>query len=137
MGWRNDTRVIIRRYPEYAERLRDLRSGSMTANYNGMPGGGNEASRATEDLALQTLPKTEQREYDAVDFAIRSTRANYPRDFQDRMKLVELLYWRKNEKLTLEGVAARIPCSVETAKKWNGAFLQLVDACMMVMSARF
>ena len=137
MGWRADTRSIIRRYPEYAARLKDIRSGSVTANYTGMPGGGSDATRATEDLALHTLPKREQREYDAVEFAIRSTRMNYPRDFEDRMKLIKLLYWSKNEKLTLETAAPRIPCSVDAAKKWHGAFLQLVDACMMVMSARF
>lgn len=135
MGWRKDARGVVRRYPQHRRELEDIRSGSVMQNYSGMPGAGS-ASRTTEDVALRTLPRDAQREYDAVDFAIRSTIANYPRDYQDRLKLISVLYWQR-DKLTLEGAATLIPCSVETAKKWNSAFLQLVDACGMIMAARF
>lgn len=135
MSWRKDARGVVRRYPMHKEALDDLRAGSVTAKYNGMPGGGG-AARSTEEIALRTLPREAQREYDAVDFAIRSTMANYPRDSKDRMKLISILYWQEN-KSTLDEAATKIPCSVETAKKWNSAFLQLVDACGMIMAARF
>ena len=126
---------MIRRFPQHKRDLEALRSGSVTPNYSGMQVS-HEASRTTEDVALRCLPREEQREYDAVDFALRSTIANYPRDYHDRLRLIGVLYWG-SERVTLEGAAMRIPCSVDTAKKWNSAFLQLVDACAMVMSARF
>lgn len=135
MGWRKDARGVVRRYPQHRRELEDIRSGSVTQNYSGMPGAGS-ASRTTEDVALRTLPRDAQTEYDAVDFAIRTTIANYPRDHQDRLEVIRLLYWNA-DKLTIEGAAMRIPCSVQTAKGWNSSFLALVDAYGMIMAARF
>ena len=135
MSWRKDARGVVRRYPAHKAELDSIRAAAVTPNYSGMPGGGS-ASRTTEDVAMRTLPRDAQREFDAVDFAIRSTMANYPRDYKDRLKLISVLYWQR-DKLTLEGAATLIPCSVETAKKWNSTFLQLVDACAMIMAARF
>lgn len=135
MSWRKDARGVVRRYPEHKAALEDIRSGSVTPNYSDMPGS-HIASRSTEDVALRTLPRNEQLEYDAVDFAIRNTATNYPRDYQNRMKLIRLLYW-SNEKLTIEGAAMRIPCGVQTAKNWNGSFLATVDAAAAIMSAKF
>lgn len=135
MSWRKDARGVVRRYPQHKAELEAIRSGSVTPNYSGMPGGGS-ASRTTEDVALRTLPRDEQREYDAVEFAIRTTAANHPRDYNDRMHLIELLYWSK-DRYTADGAAMHIPCSVDCAKKWNSEFLTIVDACMMIMAARF
>ena len=135
MSWRGDTRGIIRRYPEHKAKLEALRQQSMTANYNGMPGGG-DVSRTTEDIAIRQLPKREQREYDAVEFAIRCTVSNYPRDYQDRLKLLTALYWDSTRR-TIAGAAMLVPCSERTAKTWNAEFVQRVDAVMMVLGARF
>ncbi len=135
MSWRKDARGVVRRYPQHKADLQALRAGSVTPNYAGAQVS-HEAARTTEDIALRTLPKAEQMEYDAVDFAIRTTQANYPRDYADRMRVIRLLYWHK-DRLTIEGVAMQIPCSVQTVKKWSGAFLALVDAYAMIMSARF
>ncbi len=135
MSWRKDARGVVRRYPSHKSELEAIRSGSVTPNYSGMPGG-HSASRTTEDVALRTLPRDAQTEYDAVDFAIRTTVANYPRDHKDRLEVIRLLYWVP-DKLTIEGAAMRIPCSVQTAKGWNSSFLALVDAYGMIMAARF
>lgn len=135
MSWRKDARGVVRRYPQHKAELDAIRSGSVTPAYSGMPGG-HSASRTTEDVAMRTLPRDAQTEYDAVDFAIRTTRANYPRDHQDRLEVIRLLYWN-SDKLTIEGAAMRIPCSVQTAKGWNSSFLALVDAYGMIMAARF
>lgn len=126
---------MIRRFPQHKRDLEALRSGSVTPNYSGMQVS-HEASRTTEDVALRCLPIEEQREYDAVDFALRKTMLNYPRDWKDRVRLIGILYWG-TDKVTIEGAAMRIPCSVQTAKLWNSAFLQMVDACSMILSAKF
>lgn len=135
MSWRKDARGVVRRYPAHKAELDAIRSGSVTPNYSGMPGGGS-ASRTTEDVALRTLPRDAQTEYDAVDFAIRCTRANYPRDFEDRMKLIRLLYWSA-ERYNYEGAAMNVPCSVATVKRWNSSFLQYVEAFLMINNSRF
>lgn len=135
MSWRKDARGVVRRYPTHKAELDAIRAGSVTPNYSGMPGG-HSASRTTEDVALRTLPRDAQTEYDAVDFAIRCTRANYPRDYQDRMKLIGLLYW-SGERYNYEGAAMNVPCSVATVKRWNSSFLQYVEAFMMIYNSHF
>ncbi len=84
---------------------------------------------------MRTLPRNEQREYDAVDFAIRATKYNYANG-GDRLKLIGLLYWGDG-RLNIAGAASRIPCSVEAAKRWNSDFVQRVDMSIMVMNVRF
>ena len=136
MSWRKDARGVVRRYPQHKEDLQALRSGSVTPNYEGTMVS-HEASRTTEDVAMRTLPREEQTEFDAVDFAIRTTQAQHPRDWQDRIKAIGLMYWDRHRRMYAEGVAMEIPCSVELVKRWNGEFLSLVDAFLMIMSARF
>lgn len=135
MSWRRDARGVVRRYPQHKAALAALRSGGTTPNYDG-PTVSHEAGRTTEDLAMRTLPKQEQMEYDAVDFAIRTTAAQHPRDYQDRLRAIRMMYWG-HVRLYAEGAALEIPCSVELIKRWNSEFLSLVDAYMMIMSARF
>lgn len=135
MSWRKDARGVVRRYPAHKAELDAIRAAAVTPNYSGMPGGGS-ASRTTEDVAMRTLPRDAQTEYDAVDFAMRCTRANYPRDFEDRMKLIRLLYWSK-EQLNYEGAAMRVPCSVATVKRWNSSFIQYVEAFLLINNSRF
>lgn len=136
MSWRKDARGVVRRYPQHKADLQALRVGSTTPNYAGTQVS-HEAARTTEDIAMRTLPKAEQMEYDAVDFAIRTTQAQHPRDWQDRLRAIRLMYWDRHRRLYAEGVALEIPCSVDLVKRWNSEFLSLVDAFLMIMSARF
>ena len=136
MSWRKDARGVVRRYPQHKADLQALRAGSVTPNYAGTQVS-HEASRTTEDVAMRTLPRDAQMEYDAVDFAIRTTRAQHPRDWQDRIRAIGLMYWSQHRRLYAEGVALEIPCSVDLVKRWNSEFLSLVDAYAMIMAARF
>lgn len=63
---------MIRRYPALKEQYSDLHSMSVTANYSGMPRGG-ESGRSLESVAIRELPFNSQREYEAVRQAIEMT----------------------------------------------------------------
>lgn len=63
-----------------------------------------------------------QNEFNAVAIAILQTEA-LP-DGADRLKLIDAVYWRKSHKLA--GAAMLIPCSYQTAKRWQQQFIRLV-----------
>lgn len=73
-NWWSFALAIIRDYPARAAALKELREQKLTADISGMPRGG-EAGRTTENLAICQLPPQEQREYDAVNIALKRTRA--------------------------------------------------------------
>ena len=140
MGWRKDTRAIIRVYPELKRREREMKEISVVANYGErakvdgqlvnviMPGGG-AASRTTEDVALRQLSPDDQRALDAVSNAIQTT-MRY-RNGNLRVKIIDLVYWRQSH--TLEGAAQTVHVSIGTARVWHNAFIELVDAYMRVL----
>ena len=140
MGWRKDTRAVIRRYPELKRRERDLKDSSAVANYGErakigneivnviLPGGGT-ASRTTEDIALRSLPPDDQRALDAVSNAIETTMRYRNGDL--RVRIIDMVYWRQTH--TLEGAALAVHVSPQTAQEWNSAFIELVDAYMRVL----
>jgi len=140
MGWRKDTRAIIRAYPELKRRARELHDVSLTANYGTpakvkgvdmnviLPGSG-EASRTTEDVALRQLSPDDQRALDAVSNAIETTMRHRNGDL--RVRIIDLVYWRKSH--TLEGAAMAVHVSPKTAKGWHSAFVELVDAYLRVL----
>lgn len=47
-------------------------------------------------------------------------------DGADRLKVINLVYFQKIR--TLSGAAAQIPCSYETAKRWQQQFIKAVAA---------
>lgn len=128
---RADIKAIIRRYPQHKAELAALRS----ASGSGGNGHGTEVHRVTEDLAMRMLPRQDQRELDAVEFAIRATQYNYGNG-NDRLRLINLLYWSP-DRYNLQGAAMLIPCSVQTAKFWHNDFVQRVDMSLMVMAVKF
>ena len=140
MGWRKDTRAIIRTYPELKRRERELKEISVVANYGTpaivggermnvlLPGGGT-ASRTTEDVALRQLSPDDQRALDAVSNAIQTT-MRY-RNGNLRVKIIDLVYWRQSH--TLEGAAQAVHVSLKTAQGWHSAFVELVDAYLRVL----
>ena len=121
--WWPYVKGIIRRYPELCEQYAGLHSAGGTANYSGMPsahGGG----RSTEMVALRELPSTSQREYEAVRRALETT-ARY-RNGKARLRMVSMVFWSGNEKMTLAGVAMRLHYSKERVTQWHGEFIRLV-----------
>lgn len=98
----------------------DLHIQSSTANYSGEPRGAG-ASRTTETIAIRELPNTQQREYEAVCRAVKTTeRMNGGRD---RIKLIDMVFWKRSH--TLQGAALAIPCSYRTARRWHTEFIIL------------
>ena len=141
MGWRQETRAVIRAYPALKRQRAELQSMSVTANYGEptelasgevvnvlMPRSGS-ASRTTEDAALRQLPPDQQRSLDAVERAISVTLDRYV-DGKRRLRLIELLYWKNSHYLS--GAADQLYISYATARRWNDAFIELVDAYLKV-----
>ena len=60
-----------------------------------------------------------QREKAAVDAAIKVTKGMY--DGADRLKIISMVYWEKSH--TLYGAAVSLPCSYETAKRYQRRFI--------------
>lgn len=120
-GWWSYVKDMIRRYPVLKEQYSDLHSMSVTANYSGMPRGG-ESGRSLESVAIRELPFNSQREYEAVRQAIEMTeRYNNGRD---RLSIIKLVLWDRSH--TLEGAALMMPCSWRSAAQWHGEFIKLV-----------
>ena len=59
MGWRAETKEVIRRYPIHLRDESALRTVSVTASVNGSRAGRN-VSRTTELAATRTLPPKDQ-----------------------------------------------------------------------------
>lgn len=116
-GWWYHTRDVVRSYPALHDRLRELRKASASP---GPPGGGGPGRR-TEQLALRTLPPVEQRDHDAVEQAVRRTRA-LP-DGRERLRIIELVHWKGSH--TVTGAAAVVHVSDSTAKRWQRDFFLL------------
>lgn len=119
--WWSYVKGMIRNYPALSEKYKDLHAQSVTANYSGMPRGGN-SSRSVEEIAVRELPSTQQREYEAVRLAISQTE-RYPNG-RDRLYVIQLVYWDGYHKL--EEAAAIVRCGIATAWRWHGDFIRLV-----------
>ena len=119
--WWSYAKGMIRQFPELKEEYDDLHRQNVTACMTGVPGGGS-ASRTTEVVAMRQLPPIKQREYDAVDQAIRETQKMPNGKY--RLKIIKLVYWTSS--MTIEGAAMEIPCSKETAWRYHRDFVRLV-----------
>lgn len=126
--WWGYVKGMIRRYPALKEKYCDLHTQSITQAY-AESAGHSGPTRTAEDIALRELPKTEQREYEAVARAIAMTE-RYSNG-RDRLELIRLVLWDRSH--TLEGAALYIPCGIATAKRWHGEFIRLVASCFGLM----
>lgn len=120
--WWGYVKNIIRAYPELQKRLDALREQPITANASGSSGGGKGESRPVEVAALRELPREEQREYEAIKKTVLITQQM--RTGKDRLKLMELCYWKKSH--TLEGAADKIHISYDTARNYQWEFIMQV-----------
>lgn len=112
---------VLRLYPFLKRELDARRSQSVTVRYN-KTGEGSGAGRKTEQAALRELDPARQREYDAVQKAIRIT-AHRP-DGHWRNEMIRLVYFRRTH--NLYGAAQRCHVAYATAKVWHQEFLREV-----------
>lgn len=119
--WWPYVKGMIRRYPELKREYEDLHNQSITQSYSGMPGGGGDG-RGLERAAIRELPRTKQREYEAVRRAVETTKRY--RNGEERLKVIRLVLWDRSH--TLEGAALMVPCGTATAWRWHGEFVRLV-----------
>lgn len=112
----------VREYPKHKAELQRLHSQKITADLNGMPGGGG-VSRTTENIALKELPPAKQADYEAVHLAIEQTQRERCGD--ETMKLIRLKYWQGRH-FTLAAIAMRLNISEATARRWHGEFIRKV-----------
>ena len=130
MGWRSDAAGAIRRYPQHLADEQELRKVAVTASLNPSRAS-HELSRTTENAALKELPPDEQRELDAVRRAIDVTLRRHANG-RDRVRLIEMLYWRTYSRRSVETASEILHVSASTAKLWRRDFVYLVDTCMRV-----
>ena len=64
-------------YPKHVAELQRLHSQKITANLNGMPGGGGE-SRTTENIALKELSPSKQKDYETHTHEVLAGQTLYP-----------------------------------------------------------
>lgn len=119
--WWTYVKGMIRRYPELKREYEDLHNQSITQSYSGMPSGGGDG-RGLERAAVRELPRTKQREYEAVRRAVETTKRY--RNGEERLKVIRLVLWDRSH--TLEGAKRLVPCSARHAKEWHGDFIRLV-----------
>lgn len=119
-NWWGFALAMIRDYPHRQIELRDLREQKTTASINGMPGV-HAASRTTEGIALKQLPAQEQREFDAVDRAIKRVKALT--ESKLRMEVVKITLWKGYD---IRTAAMCLNISDRTARRYRWQFVLLV-----------
>lgn len=120
--WWPYVKGMIRRYPELCARDRELHEIAVTPRYGGTGSGRGGRSDPVANAALRELPAVNQKELDAVQKAIRTTRKLETGG--QRLRMVKMVYWDRT--YTLEGAAMRLNVSPATAKRWNGEFIREV-----------
>lgn len=121
-GWWSYARYMIRIYPTREKEYEALHEQSVTANLSGVPVGNGASSRGTENVVLRQLPKTKQREYEAVKRAIEST--SQMSNGKDRIRIIDLLYWKHSH--TLGGAALAVGYGYDRARQIHGEFVRMV-----------
>lgn len=116
--WWGYIRNVIRAYPDLKAEYKDLHTPSVTASASGMPGGGN-ISDPTMQTAVKELPRTKQREYEAVRRAVEATRRL--RAAKERLAIIDMVFWKNDH--TLYVAACEIGVSYETAKRYQREFI--------------
>lgn len=129
-GWWSHAKSIIKEFPALQREHDAVLDPRVTARPSGSSGGksGGTPNSQVELCVIHDLPKAKQKKYDAVMFAIEQTRARHPSDYKPRMKVIDLVYWRRTH--TIEGAALNIPCSKNTAAAWQAEFVKLVGESM-------
>lgn len=115
---------ILRQYPDLKKELDALKSPKVTVSYGGVGGRSGKIGRPTEVAALAELEPKKQKKLDAIEKAIVSTKEKHPNDYNLRLMIVDLVYWKKTH--TIQGASMRVPCHPNTAAMWQAEFIRLV-----------
>lgn len=119
--WWGYVKACIRAYPDLKERAMELRRTPITPRYGGSGGSGGPSDPVSA-AALRTLPPQDQREYEAIEAAIRETAMLT--DGATRLAIIELVFWRQSH--TLQGAAFRTHLSYMSARRRQEHFIRLV-----------
>lgn len=120
--WWSYVKNMIRSYPTLKERADAMKQQQITPQLTGMPRGKNGVSKPTENAALRELPRTEQRELEAVQKTIDQIRRK--KNGSEILKLVKLVYWDRSH--TIFGASNVLHVSERTAKGMNLTFVYKV-----------
>lgn len=119
--WWSYVKGMIRAYPDLRARYRELKEVSITSQWSDTPHG-TRISDSTAEAALRQLSYTEQKEYEAVDRAIRITERM--KAGKERIEVVRLVLWEQTH--TINGAAIQIHVSERTAWQYHREFIYLV-----------
>lgn len=119
--WWGYVKNVIRAYPDLTAQAKAMKEQQITASYQAT-GGSSEPGKPVERLALKELPPQEQRELEAVEQTIRTTK-NWLPEGKRRLMLIDMVFWKKSH--TLCGAADALYISYATAKRWHNAFICL------------
>lgn len=123
--WWGFVRRMIRDYRGLKAAYEDLHSQSISADTSGMPKGG-ASGRTVESIAMRSLPKDDQKAYDAVTNAVEITKL-LP-DGELKVELIRFVYWGQSWR-RVEDAESVLPISRRTAIRWHGDFVRLVGKC--------
>lgn len=118
-SWWGYVKSMVRRYPYLAREYSDLKE--LSSSEEGARSK-NKISRPTENLALRELPKTAQREYEAVRRAVETVKTY--KTGKEQLQIIDLVYWKKTH--SLSGAALKVGFSYDRAKQLHTQFLRLV-----------
>ena len=119
--WWGYVKAMIRRYPALKKEYDSLHTPSLAVNLTGMPSGHGLPSNPVEQTVLRDLPPTKQKEFEAVQEAIKATLRMY--GGAERLKLIDLVFWQRSH--TIDGAAMAINISERTARRWHTTFIYL------------
>ena len=117
-------KAIIKEYPELKKELATPLEQRVTSVIGQGGGRSGRIADPTQACVIHDLPPKEQRKFDAIEGAIQKTKLYHPEDAEDRLKVINLVYWKKSH--TIEGAAMKIPCHRNVAGNWQGEFIKLV-----------
>ena len=123
-AWWQYVKNILRQYPDLKKELEELRVSKVTVSYGGVGGRSGKISKPTETTALRELGPKEQKKLDAIEKAIKITKEKHPNDYQLRLMIIDLVYWKKTH--TIQGSSMRVPCHPNTAAMWQAEFIRIV-----------
>lgn len=119
-AWYGYVKSMLRRYPEYHARLQEMKTMSSAMAGSGTHSG--KISDPTADLALRSLPPTEQREHDAVLKALQTIQGWKAGEYQ--LQILEMVYFKRTHSLT--GASMKLNISYSHAVHLHLQALRLV-----------
>lgn len=120
-GWWSYAKYMIRQYPKRKSTYDALHDTCITAKIDGIPHAAG-ISNPTANAALKEMPPVQQREFEAVREAVKTTLKQ--RNGAERIKVIRLVFWEKTHQLV--GAAQAVHFSESVIKDWHGEFIRLV-----------